>query len=811
MIAWDPATCDFDRWRPRTAARRLRNWIGATRRRRWTVWLVGSAFILFVFPGLVGAVATAGTGNLAAGSSANTALSALEVKDSSGVDLAQYMFVVNVGNSLFNPADTALALVIGLIFAGWLVVVGAVLWLVGWVLSFVWLDLIGNVITGVANSFTSQIATTIMLVTAATIGAVIVGVFLARGLHAKATAQIVTMIGVAMLGPIFLANPLAEILSSHGVLVQGRDIGLSVAAGLHGSTAIDPDQLVATMQADTVDNFARKPLQVWNFGLVVDEYTGCKEAWSAGIQAQSGDAVRDNLKACGQAGEYAYAVSSEPTIGQIGAGILILLSAIIMLYFAASLSIRIIWAALDAIYHGFMMIFGLAAGGFIYGPTQTFMARNAADSIIAGARMAVNTVFLSVYLLILGRVFEQAGGQVITVLVVGAVIQIVGVVQARRLNDSLTRGNEWIADRFSAVMQGGQALGAGGGGGAGGSGMGLAGVTNTMGTGAALLAGMGALSTINNSPAAAWLIGRVNPLNPAARRAEQMRRTQIAGWTQAHMAEAYPASFLNRVQFAEAASEGLARHQAERLRGWNTTANTRTPDHVHIPSGIDTPRGAAIAVQWAAGAGAASEGDLLAALAMAGFTDRQVMNNAIWAHVYAENHTADEPAKAKPMARVAALSRVFESNPTEHNLYALEMAAVQLRTERSGGVALTSAQRDLARDYMDNPTLEGIRRLQRRADGLDPVTGNVDPGSTRDDRIAAERTLSWIENGYAMNILNAVDQLNQTPLEDIQAGARVRSAHPAVRDLRRWVTDARRLERQTHGDGATGADMAPPR
>ncbi|WP_369028617.1 hypothetical protein, partial [Nocardia farcinica] len=107
---------------------------------------------------------------------------------------------------------------------------------------------------------------------------------------------------------------------------------------------------------------------------------------------------RDNLKACGQAGEYAYAVSSEPTIGQIGAGILILLSAIIMLYFAASLSIRIIWAALDAIYHGFMMIFGLAAGGFIYGPTQTFMARNAADSIIAGARMAVNTVFLSVYL-----------------------------------------------------------------------------------------------------------------------------------------------------------------------------------------------------------------------------------------------------------------------------------------------------------------------------------------------------------------------------------------------------------------------------
>ncbi|MFE3445385.1 hypothetical protein ACFXNW_20345 [Nocardia sp. NPDC059180] len=772
------------------------------------MWLLGAMVVLFVFPGSVGAIATAGTGNLAASSSTNTALSALDVRDSSGVQLADYMFVIHVGNSLFNPAKAALALVIGLIFAGWIVIEGAVLWLVGWVLSFVWLDLIGSVMTGVAHSFTSQIATSIMLVTAVTIGGVIVAVFIARGLHAKATAQIVTMVGVAMIGPIFLADPLADILSSHGVLVQGRNLGLSVAAGLQGNTAINPDQLVATMQADMVDNFARKPLQVWNFGHVVDMYPGCKEAWSAGIQSGSGDTVRDNLQNCGDGA--AYAMSSEPTVGQVGAGLLILLSALIMMYFAANMAVRIIWAGLDAIYHGFMMIFGLAAGGFIYGPTQTFMARNAADGVIAGARMAINTVFLSVYLLILGKIFEQAGGQVITVLVTGAVIQIVGVVQLRRLNDSLTRGNEWIADRFSGVMQGGQS-GSGGGGGSGGSGMGLAGVTNSMGTGAAVLAGMGALSTLNNSPATAWLMGAVNPLNPASRRAERMRRTQIAGWTHPHMAESYPASFLNRVQFADAATEGLARHEADRSRGWNTTANTRTPDHIHIPSGIDTARGAALAVSWASGAGAAGEGDLLAALTMSGFTDARIMDDAIRTHVYAERHTADEPAKAKPMARVLALSRAFESNPTEHNLYALEMAAVQLRTERSGGVALTDAQRDRARDYMDNPTLHGVQRLQRQADGLNPVDGTVNLASTRGDQVSAERTLSWIENGYAMNILNAVDRINEASLDDIQAGQNIRATHPSVRELRRQVTDARRLERQTHGDGATGADMAPPR
>ncbi|MBF6289515.1 hypothetical protein [Nocardia cyriacigeorgica] len=50
-----------------------------------------------------------------------------------------------------------------------------------------------------------------------------------------------------------------------------------------------------------------------------------------------------------------------------------------------------------------------------------------------------------------------------------------------------------------------------------------------------------------------------------------------------------------------------------------------------------------------------------------------------------------------------------------------------------------------------------------------------------------------------------------TSLDDIKAGALIREAHPSVRELRRQVTGARRLERHTHGDGATGADMAPPR
>lgn len=141
------------------------------------------------------------------------------------------------------------------------------------------------------------------------------------------------------------------------------------------------------------------------------------------------------------------------------------------------------------------------------------------------------------------------------------------------------------------------------------------------------------------------------------------------------------------------------------------------------------------------------------------------MMDAIGAHTYGERRTVDEPAKAKPLAKVEALSRQFESNPTEANLYALEMAAVNLRTQRSGGVALTDSERTIAEQYLADPVRWRIQELQRRRDGLMlNNNGEVEdnPHSTPEGRISAGRILSWIENGYAMNILDSVDRINET-------------------------------------------------
>ncbi|MGW4714721.1 hypothetical protein [Nocardia sp. NPDC004260] len=481
---------------------------GAWRRR--AIWSALTLFALFVFPGFLGALAVAQD---AAGSTSGTSgidgLSWMNIHDSSGIPLSDYRFATG-DESLFKPRATILWAVLGLEFIGYIAIVTTAIWLIGYALSFRWLDMFSAALHGVADALTGQIATPIMLVTAATIGAVCVAWFIARGYHAKATMQVVTMVGVALLGPLFLAEPLADVLSSHGLLAQGRDLGISVAAGLNGNADPNPTQLVATMQSDLADNFARKPLQVWNFGHTVDQRPACRSAWSSGVAAGDDSRVISGLKSCGDSA--ARAKAENPSMGQVATGLMLLVCGGILLAFAMYLGMKVIKAALDTIYHGFMSIFGFAAGGFVYGPTQTFLVRNVVDSFVAAARMTAYTIFLGVYVLFMGNLFAQARGQVMAVIIIAGTVEIVAVFQLKRLSSGFSRGNDWIANRFALAMQGsgiksgssgGTALGMGGGGG-GKSAPGMGWVTP-----------LSTLNTINSSPVTAWLAGgRVNPFNP---------------------------------------------------------------------------------------------------------------------------------------------------------------------------------------------------------------------------------------------------------------------------------------------------------
>ncbi|MFI6368585.1 hypothetical protein ACIBG0_38375 [Nocardia sp. NPDC050630] len=160
---------------------------------------------------MIGAVATAQTDTGEQVSSVSSGLSWMGVHDSQGVQLSKYSFVTNTGG-VMHLGNTIMSTPLLLLYAGWYVIQTSAIWFIGWVLSFAWLNWLGSILREVAVNLTAQIATSLMLVTAGTIGAFFVAYFVTRGFYAKAAMQVVSMLAVAIFGALFLADPLGDVL-----------------------------------------------------------------------------------------------------------------------------------------------------------------------------------------------------------------------------------------------------------------------------------------------------------------------------------------------------------------------------------------------------------------------------------------------------------------------------------------------------------------------------------------------------------------------------------------------------------------------
>ncbi|MFI6363615.1 hypothetical protein ACIBG0_12800 [Nocardia sp. NPDC050630] len=692
---WDTA-----RWRPRAVLRRSGYWVGATRLRRITARLLLGVFLLFVVPMTIGAVATAQTGTVTAGSSTIDGVGWMNVRDSHGVPLANYVFATDHG-SILHPGNAALSSALDLEFAGFMATEVTGIWVIEYVVSFRWLDLIADPLTRVADTLAGQVGTPVILLLAVTIGAVPVGWFIVRGYFSKATLQVVTMIGVALFSVPYLAHPMADVLSSDGLLAQGRDVGVAVAAGLNGQSNPSPNVVVDSIEGTLADNFVRYPLQVWNFGHVVDDSPACRAAWSDGVLAGSDDKVTAGLKRCGDVA--AYTKSQNPNAGQICTGLLLLVFAAVLLMFGVYLSGKIVVAAAEAIYHAFMAIFGFAAGGYVYGPSQTFLLRNLVDAFVSAGKMIAFTVYLGIYALVLGDVFKQAQGHGIAVIFIGGSFMIIGIVLLRRISRGLAAAPSRIAGRISGVLATGHVAQAGGGSGGGGAMMGAGG---SMSGTQRLVTGLAALNTMNASPVTEYLMGRRRA--PLSSRAGMRQRAELANMRMAVEADRF----------------GWIRNYYRTREQIIDSARSAAATYGH------TPMGAAVAIDRVVDRGA-SLGDAEAALFSAGFTDKEMRTNAIKAYNYRTSWGPNMWDGDKHVGQAIASLGVLKLGETPANVALFKRTAHRLAERRFADPNLqfssfTAPEQQFLRDYFNNPTEPVIHAIRDVVSG----TGSSLPGLT---------------------------------------------------------------------------------
>ncbi|MDZ4264849.1 MAG: hypothetical protein U1D00_03955, partial [Mycobacterium sp.] len=291
----DPDRLDnAHRWiRGWTPAAPLR-WCG--RHRLITAALGGALALLLI--GTATAWADPGTGN--SSDAGNLLISWMGIKDSDGVPVAKYTLTLNEGG-WDDPASTMFAKVASISYEIYLCITATALWLIKFVLDFQWMSLFTIPFQTIGRGVTDAMDRFGLAATALAVLAIVVVCTVLVGRTAKAFSNIamgMLMIGVA--ATIF-ANPLSELVGPDGLLAKGRDTGLEIATSVSDGTlskqgdGANIDQMVSRL----ADRFLRSPTQMINFGTVADSISRkCREAWSAGINNERGDKLKDDIKGC---------------------------------------------------------------------------------------------------------------------------------------------------------------------------------------------------------------------------------------------------------------------------------------------------------------------------------------------------------------------------------------------------------------------------------------------------------------------------------------------------------------------------------
>ena len=198
------------------------------------------------------------------------------------------------------------------------------------------------------------------------------------------------------------ADPAGEMYGPNGLLAFGRRVGFSVAeAGTHngslaGPGGADVDALTASLITHTV----REPLQLWNFGHVVDHVGGCGAAWSAAVRSGTGDAPIKAMAACGDRAAVAYAQHLDGN--NIWVGAVFVLAALLLGFFMVVSGWAVLKVSVKAIWTTVIVLPTLWVGA-IPGAPQ----RRALDVVWQFFRHGVEVMVYIVYVSAIGLAVER--------------------------------------------------------------------------------------------------------------------------------------------------------------------------------------------------------------------------------------------------------------------------------------------------------------------------------------------------------------------------------------------------------------------
>lgn len=205
-------------------------------------------------------------------------------------------------------------------------------------------------------------------------------------------------------------NPIEELTSDHGMLGMARFTGFQIAQSVHGgsyATGQGLDGQLNALMSQLVSDTVRPMIQLMNFGMVIDNIPGCRQAWNSAIMAANG-----------QGAGPAHAMSPDPTLGsagtlrchapqalahaqQLGANDLVL-GAIFLLvgffigFFIWYVGISNLLVGAKATYYGIVITPAFMFGMTGWERARRYASRAGSQLLLHGAQAVIFTAFLAI-------------------------------------------------------------------------------------------------------------------------------------------------------------------------------------------------------------------------------------------------------------------------------------------------------------------------------------------------------------------------------------------------------------------------------
>jgi hypothetical protein len=167
------------------------------------------------------------------------------------------------------------------------------------------------------------------------------------------------------------SDPAGMMYGPDGLLAFGRRVGFSTAEAATHNGPISGGGLagqVDTMTASLITHAVREPLQVFNFGHVVDRVGGCAGQWSAAVAQGASDGPITAMARCGDGAAVHYAQHLDGT--NVWTGLVLAAVAVAFGWFMVSAGASVFMASLRALYTTVKLLPSLVAGAISGAPQQ---------------------------------------------------------------------------------------------------------------------------------------------------------------------------------------------------------------------------------------------------------------------------------------------------------------------------------------------------------------------------------------------------------------------------------------------------------